>query len=379
MIDTIVLLLSQDEFKINKIIASKTNKKLGIIWKQNPTKKDLKRGDYKPRLTLASRISWHNKNKRETTLKIELSLPKLLFGNNFEELQYKDRFAVIEKLVAALKEMGVTTTQNAIANASVAAIHYSKNIPLIDGATPYHFINKIRNANIPLSLDVNQTDYRNHGHCYKWHCNSYEVVFYDKIKDLEKARISGKRALERDNEIQIDLFRRAENGRKKFEVLRMEVRLNKRQKIKQLFKKLNIKADLVFKKLFKPAISKKVLLHYLDKLESRWPTLIDYKTHNDKALLAELIFANPTLGPKKILQMYGLKRAIDAIPIGEMRAMFSKYSARSWYRLIADANSIQLPKVDRPLAVVRSSLTKLKPLKFKKSKSNKSKLHTIET
>jgi len=35
----------------------------------------------------------------------------------------------------------------------------------------------------------------------------------------------------------------------------MEVRLNKRQKIKQSFNKLGISADLTFKKLFKPAIS----------------------------------------------------------------------------------------------------------------------------
>ena len=57
-----------------------------------------------------------------------------------------------------------------------------------------------------MSLDVNQTDYRNEGHSYKWHCNSYEVVFYDKIKDLEKAKQSEKRAIEKDNAIQLHLF-----------------------------------------------------------------------------------------------------------------------------------------------------------------------------
>ena len=57
-----------------------------------------------------------------------------------------------------------------------------------------------------MSLDVNQTDYRNEGHSYKWHCNSYEIVFYDKIKDLEKAKHSDKRAIEKDNAIQLNLF-----------------------------------------------------------------------------------------------------------------------------------------------------------------------------
>ncbi len=65
---------------------------------------------------------------------------------------------------------------------------------------------KIKEANIKLSLDTNQTDYRNEGHSYKWHCNAYEVVFYDKIKDLEKAKQSEKRAIEKDNALQLKLF-----------------------------------------------------------------------------------------------------------------------------------------------------------------------------
>lgn len=120
-------------------------------------------------------------------------------------------------------------------------------------------------------MDVNQTDYRNDGHSYKWHCNSYEVIFYDKIKDLEKAKQSGKRAIEKDpsslflskinsrnlklrrtgNDLLLNFFKKLKS-REKLEVFRMEVRLNKRQKIKQLFEKLNIKNDLTFKKLFKP-------------------------------------------------------------------------------------------------------------------------------
>ena len=66
---------------------------------------------------------------------------------------------------------------------------------------------KIKEANIKLLLDTNQTDYRNEGHSYKWHCNSYEVVFYDKIKDLEKAKHSEKRAIEKDSALQLNLFR----------------------------------------------------------------------------------------------------------------------------------------------------------------------------
>lgn len=93
--------------------------------------------------------------------------------------------------------MGIVVAQEDLINVPVLAIHYSKNIPLTDGSTPYHYINKIKEANVHFSLDTNQTDYRNEGHSYKWHRNSYEVIFYDKIKDLEKTRQSNKRAIEK--------------------------------------------------------------------------------------------------------------------------------------------------------------------------------------
>ena len=245
MIDTIVLTLTKDKFQIIEPDKFQPSAKLILDYKskgikaiQNPTKKELLAGIYKPHLTLSNQTNF--KNKTETILKIELSLPKLFFGNNFNELQYKDFNSLTQKLVKALKEMGVLTTYEAIEQASVSAIHYSKNIPLTDGSTPYHFINKIKEANIKLSLDVNQTDYRNDGHSYKWHCNSYEIIFYDKIKDLEKAKQSSKRAIEKDNDLQLIIFNKLKS-RKKLEIFRMEVRLNKRQKIKQLFEKLNIK------------------------------------------------------------------------------------------------------------------------------------------
>src|SRR3989338_3676929 len=116
--------------------------------------------------------------------------------------------------------MGVRIFTVKIVSAPVSTVHYSKNVPLTDGSTPHYLISKIKEANIPLALDVNETDYRNDGHSYKWHSNSYEVAFYDKIKDLEMAKKSDKRAIEKDNSLQLNLFDGI-TERKKLEVLRM--------------------------------------------------------------------------------------------------------------------------------------------------------------
>ncbi len=370
MIDTIVLMLPHSMYTISDpdrftpsaawACADAFKPRRALVSKQNRTKKELLKGIYKPRLTLSNRIDWQG--VREITLRIELSLPKLLFGNNFAELRFKDFTPVAEKLVVVLAGMGVITTPALLARAPVSVVHYSKNIKLTDGSTPFHYINKIKEANAKLSLDINQTDYRNAGHSYKWHCNAYEVVFYDKIKDLEQTKVSSKRAIEADGTLQLSLLDTLRTGGK-LEVLRMEVRLNRRQKIKQLFKQLNIKVDLTFKKLFKPAISKKVLLHYLDELESKRFALLDFRAPNDTALLAGLVMNNPDLGPKQILQMFGLKKALDILSPRELRAMFARYNPRSWYRLMADAQKVKLPAAPSPLLVIREQLEKFEAIK----------------
>lgn len=382
MIDTVVLLLPQHAYQITDpdkfvpsarwIIGINSSAVHGIQSRQNPTKKEFLAGIYKPRLTLFP--SANTRNSKEIVLKVELSLPKLFFGNNFEELKGKDLQPLLIKLSAILNQMGVIVDPLELAKAPVSVIHYSKNIKLTDGSTPYHYINKLKESNMRMSLDVNQTDYRNEGHSYKWHCNSYEIVFYDKIKDLEKARHSEKQAIEKDNALQLNLFSRLAQRKKKLEILRMEVRLNKRQKIKQLFNKLGIKSDLSFKSLFKAANVKKILLHYLDEIENKRPTLLDFKASTlfhqgferqaDKALIAALLFNNPDIKPQRIFQLYGLKKAFDTFNLRELKGMFGKCHQRNWYRLMAETRDVKLPVVQSPFGVIREQLEKFKAIKI---------------
>ncbi len=371
MIDTVVLILSKNTYQITEpekftpsahwTLSEQTRMASGIQSKQNPSKRELRSGIYKPRLLLANRIN--ATGRRETMLKMELSLPKLFYGNNFDELQYKDFNPLIQKLVTVLATMGVHTTADALSQAPVYTIHYSKNVALTDGSIPYSYINKIKEANIKLSLDTNQTDYRNEGHSYKWHCNAYEVVFYDKIRDLEKAKQSDRRAVEKDSTVQLGLFNQL-HKRKKLEILRIEVRLNKRNKMKQLFKALNIKIDLTFKKLFKPSIAKKVLLHYLDELESKRPILLDYKATSDKALLCDLVFNNPDMRPKEIFQLIGLKHMLHTMSLRELRTIFARHDKRSWYRLMATVDKVKLPMAQDIFGEIRENLEAFKPVRL---------------
>lgn len=58
--------------------------------------------------------------------------------------------------------------------------------------------------------------------------------------------------------------------------------------------------------------------------------ILDYKIENDKAFLADLVFSNPGLSTRKILQFYGLSKAKEIIDILELRGMLSKQNQKDW-------------------------------------------------
>ena len=363
MIDTVKLTLSKDMFWLKdtslfeKDMSNNARGYFTLV--QNPTKGELKRGIYKPRLTVANRFNCSGRN--ESTLYIELSLPKLLYGNNFVELEDSDFEKTVEKLHFILKEMGVMVYTNKLASAPVSSIHYSKNIILRDGVTPYILINKIRDSNIRLSLDIDRAQFRNDGYSYKWHANTYEVTFYDKLFDLKKSIVSPKRAIEKDGVVQLDLFKKMKKAGK-FEVLRMEVRLNNRQKARSLFKTLDIETNQTFKQLFCTDYSQKVLLHYIRELENNRPAILNYETVNAKSLLSDMIINNPQLRPQKILQLYGLRYALEHYTERELKGVFNPKSYRIWYRIMQDSKNMNVPQQQSPLHIIKEKLKKFKPV-----------------
>jgi hypothetical protein len=295
MIDTIKLTLDKTMFIVldkSKFVRDVMNSSRGYYsLVQNPTKKELLEGNYKPRLTLMHRFNCSG--RQEETLSIELSLPKLLFGNNFDELQDNHFDQLIQILTIKLKDMGVGIWNNSLLCAPVSSIHYSKNIPLTDGSTPHYIISKIRDANISTTLDADEASFRNGGYGYKWHTNSYELAFYDKIHDLLQSKNKGdKRSEEKDSVIQLNLLNSFKQ-QKQHEVLRMEIRLNQRQKIGKMLRSIDIDIPITFQQLFNSSIAQKVLLHYWKEIEAKRPRLTDWKTKNPLSTVSLLKIHNP--------------------------------------------------------------------------------------
>jgi len=375
MIDTIALTLKKDMFTIldhdnfspstKGLFDSKSYYHLGgranIKCTQNPTPNELKRGIYKPRLTVYKRIN--RDGNSEISLKIEFSIPKLLYGNNFDEPTDSDFPIVIQKLKAILKEMGVYLFEKNLINAPISSVHYSKNIALTDYTTPYTYLSQLTKLNINKRLDTNRTDFRNEGYSFKYRANSFEIAFYDKIKDLQQARVSEKRAEEKDNALQLNLFDTL-TQRKPLEVLRFEVRINQRQKINQILKKIGKEIEPTFINIFNQDTAKKVLLHYISEIEEAYPPLLTYQYDSPKKFFERLLIANPKLKPTQALKLTAFRALLNEIGVRDYRQMTKRYGNYYWYRLNKEMKNLSGVNEIGIFSMLRKQLTEFKPMKI---------------
>lgn len=369
MIDTIVLVLSEgftimepDRFQPSARDLLHNDEYMGgrgyKICKQNPTRAEQLNGNYKPRLTLTKR---YTNGGFGLSLKIELSLPKLIYGNNFDELTDDDFEQVVFKLQSALREMGVYIFSEVLRDSPVSAIHYSKNVVFTDGRIAKYWIDRLEESNIRMSLDTSKDSYQNGGSMFKTHTSSFEVAFYDKIRELEASTKSIKRAERLDDVVQLELLEQFQN-RRMLEVFRMEARLNTRRKIRATLKKLKVFVEPTFENLFNQEYSRQVLLYLLDEIREKRPAIFDYKKSSGKKFLTEMQLANPEIGMAQLLKICGIKSLSDEIGMRELRVMLSKFSDRSWYRLVSDMKKVTYPNRIDPLLELRQRIEQDKPV-----------------
>lgn len=274
---------------------------------QNPDKKLLKSGKYFPRLTLIKGM----KRKGSKTLgfqvflKVEFSLPKLIYGNNFSETTDKDFPKMIRILKTLLSEMGISIKMKDLKKVPLSGIHYSKNIILSKYLLCSSAIEEISRGSLGSRIDRNTTNYRNDGSSFRFHTNDFELVFYDKVKDLQQANISPKRSIEKENDMQLNIFDELAN--KSIPVFRMELRLGTLKRIKKTFKKAEIELEeFTFENLFSEKIAQKVLLYYFSEIEKslfmdkfRFP-------ENDLDAFQEFQYANPTRQRGNLLKLFSI-------------------------------------------------------------------------
>ena len=298
---------------------------------RNPSKVEKETGDYFPRLT-----GYRRGFSQEANVRMEFSVPKLLYLNNLDELEDKDLPKVIEVLQDRLKTMGVIVTKLMLENASVSSVHFSKNIVLQDGYTVSHLISEMNKVNLRKSFDFAKTRFINDGQSLYAHTTSHQLVIYDKIADLGKDK---KRAIDKDQTLyQRSLFAKLNKEDEPQEIVRFEIRLSQKQKMNRVLEGLGYQKNPVFRQVFNTEMSKKVVTDYWKKLIKERNLGLFSLSVSIKDILRTLFLADKTLKPKQAIYLLGLfMLAKDENGMRQLRTIIAKRSHdRTWYRIAKD-------------------------------------------
>lgn len=303
MIDTIILQIQIDKSAITDPSQFKPSARLlfenyyGFLkCVNNPTASGRQKGTYKPRLTTIRRGG-------NLYLKAEFSTPKLLLGNNLDEIEEIDFDEMVSKLREIIEGMGVRLWTHEIENAEVIAFHPSKNIPLSNGYTSSFAIRELSKIDLTEKMDIEQVKFRNSGELLGIYSNRHSVVFYDKISDLNKP---AKRAIDKDQtKQQFSLFDYIKRERQQLEVLRFEVRLSNRKKMKEILERVNFKDTPLFKNIFKKVLCQKILNLYWEKYFRKDLFLFSVNNKSQK-ILQQILMRYPKTKIKTAVFMTGL-------------------------------------------------------------------------
>lgn len=308
----------------------------GRTW-LNPSPTYAKMGTYMPRLTMHKRPT---KFGPIYQLVVEFSAPKMVYGNNFDELTEDDFELLLTELQKRLYELlKFRFLREWLAGADVGAWHPSKNVVFLDGTASQTILNTVAKLDVSRIYDWQKTNFRD-GHVVHIHCNSLDIAFYDKAADLRKTRISPKRAFEKDSLIQLDLLQQLDEY-KPLEVFRYEVRFVGKRRIKSAYKQLD---SWTFEALFKEQLCRNVLLEHWHKLTVSVDMLgLDVKKPYE--LLQNYLIDNPNVTPQTAMAaVTGLLINGQQGAVGLRNLIETHYNRQAWYRL---KPIIKSPKANR--------------------------------
>lgn len=345
MIDTVILTIEREKFRTlvgNNIpqweLHSKRKGYEKLVRNQNSYQK--KDGIYRPRIRGIIR----GKTK---FMQVEFSVPKLILGNNLEEVTENDFKEIITTLRKRLVDLGIVISDKDLRTATVSSFHPSKNIILKDGYTSSYIIKELKKINLTKKMDLNKDSFRNEGQSLQCYSNSHSLVIYDKIQDLGKKE---KRAIDKDQTSnQLSLFDDLSTKKKQDEVLRLEVRLSKKVKMNQMLKKLGYETGPTFEEIFKKDICQKVVEHYWQTIVEKENLFLFNLEKTPKRLLEDILSEVEPVKAKQAIYLVGLSelcRQPDGIR--DLRSVLSKViNNRTWYRIATDIKSLNHIKSSR--------------------------------
>jgi len=271
------------------------------------------------------------------------SIPKLLFGNNFEEIKASDRDSIITTTTQRLREAGIVVLGESIKQASVSVIHLCKNIILPKEIAIRSILSDLSHTDMGKAYDttedVRRQRNKNAGKVVHLFCGSREWCFYDKADDARQPK--SKRADKTRTTYEKELL--SSPTFENLEVFRYEYRLNKHQTIRSELHALLGKTyqdKITVADLFTEGLWKTVLVrgwkNILHRPENQL-ALLSYTSSLDLLLhiLRNAKLENPSAhSQNKALWTYGLVQAIKDNGAKTVKDELNKVWANKDNRLI---------------------------------------------
>lgn len=292
---------------------------------------------YQPKVELFETLSRDQRNV-QYVLRIEFSVPKLLYGNSLEEAIDATKDEVVSALIRALSRISIDVTAEALEKASVSGVHFCKNILLPRDIRMREVLKELACMDISKTVDVMSKQFKNGGKVLNIYSGTVERSFYDKIADAHrpKNKRSDKKLVGRERGIidTLDL-----QGR---EMFRYEYRIKMAQTVRRdinAILKRDKKSSVVFEDLFVPELSKAMLLASWDALTTRPENQLALIGPTDNLalflhILSEAKKKSSAHSLNNALIAYGLTCAIRDHGAKEVRgAIFSLWNADHSERL----------------------------------------------
>jgi len=341
MIDTVILEIPQGLYLVDDIEKAKWSlaKRYGSysVRVRHFPKDDI----YRPRISFIH-------NGFSQNLRIEFSIPKLLYGVNLQEVSGADFEAIIDKLQKIIRiEYGIEVFRDNLERAKVMAFHPSKNILFTNSYRAKHIIKLISKANFPLKLDKTKTDFRNDGESLQIHSKAHSLVVYDKICDLHKPK---KRAIDKDQtNIQKLLSNSIKMNKRNQEIVRIEVRISQKRKMNEMLEKLGHSKDLVFQDLFKSNICQEIVIWYWNNWIMKGNKMLFISKDTPQDILKQ-VMSSTEVKPKEVVTLVGIIVLMkDGGGVRDLKSMLAPYYGKDyWYRLIKRAEEVSDTMIDSP-------------------------------
>lgn len=189
-------------------------------------------------------------------LVIEASLPKLLFGNNIEEIREKDLHLITQLLHEVLQGLGFTGfSKEDIPRARVARFDVCKNL-ILDGRTNAgNIIRNLKMANLGGQYGEYERCFDGGGTMVGWRLKCGEdITFYDKTAEVNRKNKQGQLATNKS-------------------ILRYEIKLKGARMMRSRLKEVGIVAPkiLTLEDIFKDAICHSIMAYAFNKVYGKLP------------------------------------------------------------------------------------------------------------